>query len=267
VASKKEDMAKARNYVLYYGHGREEELSRFDLAVVEPSGHDADSIHKLKDNGTLVFAYISVMEIQTWSPEFGLLKDTDFLEVNGQKLMNCDYGTYIMDLTSDRWKSLLLHKAGRMLLQYGYDGLFLDTIGDVEMPVIPAHMQTIQMSAAVNLLVLLRKDFPDSLIIQNNGLEKLCLYTADLIDGICWENPPFVRKECIPWVEIVVLQLEMLKTSKSLSILLLTEAKTDTATGKNSELCKHISTEKGFLFYCAPEGYINGINSPYNTQA
>lgn len=264
MTSKKEDMAKARNYVLYYGHGREEELSSYDLAVVEPSGHDTDSIQRLKDNGTLVLAYISVMEIQIWSQEFGLLKDNDFLEVNGQKLMNCDYGTYIMDLTSDRWRSLLLHKAGQLLVLFGYDGLFLDTIGDVEMPAIPAHIQTIQMSAAVDLLGILRKIFPDSLIIQNNGLEKLCLHTADLIDGICWENPPFAKKESITWAESIVMRLETLKTSRSLSILLLTEVNSDTATIKNSELCSRISSEKGFLFYCAPEGYINGINLPNN---
>lgn len=262
--SKKAAMAKARNYVLYYGHGREDELARFDLAVVEPSGHDRESVLRLQARGTLVFAYISFMEIQTWSPEFELLKESDFLHVNGKRLMNTAYGTYILDLTSDRWNALLLHQAGRLLVEYEYDGLFIDTIGDVEMPVIPPHMQAIQMSAAVNILGLFRRSFTDSLLIQNNGLERLCLHTASFVDGICWENPPFSKKESTLWAEHITKQLETLKTSHSLSILLLAEANEKTA-GKNIEMVHKVSSEKGFLFYCAPEGYVSGINPPYNT--
>jgi len=248
---RKKKLAKATNYRLYYGYGQEEELARYDLAIVEQAGQTPNSLKKIKESDTLVLAYLSVMEIAVSAPEFQQLKKADFLEDGKEQYINKEYGTYLVDLRSPSWKRLLFRKIEN-LFSDGYDGLFLDTIGDVEFPDIPSYLRDIQIIAAVQLLQEIRKRFPEHLLLQNNGLEKLCLYTGSILDGICWENPPFARRESQAWVNGIINRLHYLQAGFGLKVLILIEGKQD-----KKVVCaaQEIALEKGFLFYQAVDGY------------
>lgn len=257
----------AKNYALYYGLGRARELAHFDLVIVEPDGHNAASLRVMQDAGTLVLAYLSVMEIPPAAPENKLLRTTDYLSNEGSLLSNVEYGNYLADLRSTRWVGLLLQKAGR-LIQSGYDGLFLDTIGDVESTSIPGELRDLQLMAAVNIVGQLRRRFPQHILVQNSGLEKLCSLTAAYINGICWENPPLGIEACIPWVEVITGKLEKLRDTYGIKVLLLQEEKDEAGlggVGDNTDaifqLAKDISHSKDFLLYKAPYRYIGGINT------
>ena len=266
--SLKDRYVNARNFVAYYGSGREDEMSGFDIAIVEPAGHDKASIKKMQQNGAIVLAYTSVVEISPDMPDFKLLKDEDFLKSESGFVKNERFGTFMADIRSPRWNNLLIHRAGRLLVQQGYDGLFIDTMGNVELGVFTKDLQDQLISAVVSLLQRLRNTFGDKLLIQNNGLERLCLYTSSLIDGICWENPPFDKKESMLWWQEIVDRLEIMGRNDSVRTLLLIEDKCESGrvvSGRESELHKmarKIAKAKGFLLYRAPEHYIGAVNRP-----
>lgn len=242
------------DFIVYYGTGNEQILSNFQISIVEPKGQDEDSIERIKASGTLLIAYVSVMEIHSDSREFALLSDDDFLKLNGEKEMNKDYGTYLIDLESIRWQSMLIHHIGNLIYHQNYDGVFLDTIGDVEFGVIPQHKQNMLINASLRLIKEIKDIFEDIIVIQNNGLEKLCSITADVIDGICWENPPLLLEESRGWVDAVSRELFYLKENKRLQVMVLVEGQEDNEDYliAAEELCK----EKGFLFYKATYRYI-----------
>jgi hypothetical protein len=244
---------RASNFALYYGVGRVEELSGFDIAIVEPKGQKSEGINTLHEKGTLVISYLSVMEIHPSFPEFKLLREDDFLKANGKPLQNKVYGTYIADLRSKRWIDMVYHAAGRLIYHEGYDGVFLDTIGNVEMPEIPEEYRESQILSAVTLTTKIRSLSNDCVIIQNNGLERLCEQTAGMIDGICWENPPFGRPESFKWVEKMLHKIKSLKEKYRVQVLLLFE-------DNESEAAIKVARENNYLIYNAPVGYIKGIN-------
>lgn len=250
----------ANNYALYYGAGQSERLSGYDVAVVEPAGQTADGLRQLRQAGTLVFAYVSIVEIASYHAQFGLLRESDFLRLDGKPLTNETFGTYMLDLMSERWRGLLHHHIGRLLLGDGYDGLFLDTIGNVEMHALPHALRERQLSAAADLVHHLKRWFPEHLLIQNNGLERLCLHTADAIDGICWENPPFHRPESTEWVDAITARLQEMAERKGLKVFLLLE-EGQAEWEKREKAARALSERHRFLLYRAPVNYVQmGLN-------
>jgi polysaccharide biosynthesis protein PelA len=245
---------KSSNFIVYYGKDNVQELCKYNVAIVEPLGQNAANVKVMKDSGVLVIAYISVIEIQAYSEFYKLLKEEDFLDVNGVKLRNDVFNSALVDLRSPRWNSILIHHIGSLLYNYGYDGIFLDTIGDIEFPSIPAEYQNLLLNAAVNFIRNIRESFEDIVIIQNNGLQKLCTLTGTLIDGVCFENPPVDIKGSKQWVKSITRELVYFKDSLNAKILILTDA-----LGKDNdykEKIEELAKENNFLLYQAPYRYL-----------
>jgi len=256
----------AKNFALYYGAGREEELARFDIAVVEPGGQSPASVRRMQAAGSLVLGYLSVLEINPSMQEFRLLDGSDFLSAEGRPLMNRDYGNYLADLRSKRWSGLLLHKAGHILHSLGYDGLFLDTIGGVESGDLPVSLRDSLLIAAADIVRKMRALFPGHIIVQNWGLEKLCFLTSGYLNGICWENPDFEGPAGLLRAETAVENLVKLKDKCDLKIFMLIEEKKegagDAAAERNFRMAREIAERNGFLLYRAPCKYVGDVNPP-----
>lgn len=180
----------AKTFAVYYGYGKEEELSRYDIAIVEPGGHNAEGIGRLEASGTVALAYVSVLEVNSSTPGAQSLREEDFVFEDGRPKCNETYHTKIARLYSDRWLSVLLRRVERLLLCDGYDGIFLDTLADLECLDFSREEYHKMLNAALRLLAGLRSRFPQHLVVQNNGLGKLYSATSAYLDGICWENPP-----------------------------------------------------------------------------
>ncbi|NTW05185.1 MAG: hypothetical protein HGA27_03590 [Peptococcaceae bacterium] len=252
-----------KNYVLYYGSGREKALSEFDLAIVEPAGQIKESIKIIKDSGTLVLAYFSVMELAAWEKELKLLDHNDFINYQGKPLIN-DFDNYILDIRSIRWKNIIMERAKNLLGHSEYDGLFLDTIGDIEWAGFTGETKDSLLIAAANLVKDMRNLFPHHLLLQNNGFDRLYNYTARYINGICWENPVFSDKACSLWSQITLEKLIEGQLKEGVRIFLLLEESSPDQ--ENKKLVKKIAKTGDFLLYLAPEGYVEGINDCQSGQ-
>jgi polysaccharide biosynthesis protein PelA len=256
---RRKDIRQVRNYALYYGVGNANELAEFDLVIVEPLGQTKSNLTIMHQSKTIVIAYVSIMEIHPYHACFGILQDDDFLNANGQRLKNDAYNTYILDLRSTRWLGVLNHHIGNLLLNEDYDGIFLDTIGNVEMNHLPVGMQHIQKQAAISFIMQTRHIFPEAIIIQNNGLESLCLQAAPWLDAICWENPPFENKSSIKWMDMIITRLNQLKKENGIQTLLLLE-QSDVEENNKASLAKKLANTNGFLVYVAPYQYVSSVN-------
>ncbi len=113
-----------------------------------------------------------------------LLGQADLLKRNDLILRNEKYAASLADPRSKNWSRILLNKASE-LYHAGYDGIFLDTMADIESPMFSRSEKNEIILALIEIIQKINQRHPQGLLIQNNGVEEVCLYTAGLIDGIC----------------------------------------------------------------------------------
>ena len=239
----------AKTFSVYYGKGCPDKLAAFDIAVIEPMAQEISCVRNLQEKGVAVFAYLSVMEVRPDQKEFDL-HFQDLLKIEGEFVLNHEFETYYTDLRSEEWKRHLYEKAEAYLNDYGCDGLFLDTIGNLEDPRIPTNMKYIFIEETVALLEKIKKDHPESMILQNNGLGLLLQYTKTYIDGICWENICFKRGMVGKINKVIIKRLREFQEEVQLRVLLLTEE-----SGQHRKIAK-FAGRNGFLYYDAPKDYM-----------
>ncbi len=174
-APARERMKSIKNYIVYYGSGRADELARYDLAIVQPETLTPSEIKSLKDKGTLVTAYLSVGEAEPGRPWY-----TDG-RVNPRWLLgrNENWGSYYVDASQPGWQELMAELTGEFIKK-GYDGVFLDTVDTVD-----AFPQT--RAGMIKLISDLRAAYPDVVIVQNRGFSVVDEVIAAL-DGIMFED-------------------------------------------------------------------------------
>ncbi|MCJ7512121.1 MAG: endo alpha-1,4 polygalactosaminidase [Anaerolineales bacterium] len=163
------------DYIVYYGQGQADALSRFDLAIVQPETLSEAEIRQLRRRGTLVVAYLSIGEAEPGRPWY-----TDG-RVDPRWLLglNKNWGSYFVDANQPGWQRLMVSLTGDFI-QKGFDGVFLDTVDTVD-----AYPQTRQgMIATIKGL---RQAFPEALILQNRGFGLVPELASDL-DGVMFED-------------------------------------------------------------------------------
>lgn len=246
-----------KSFAVYYGYNNEDYLKSFDLLVLEPKGHTKEGIMALKKIGKKVVAYISISEIEVSDSDFILLDDDDLFEINGEKLYNSNYKTFQMDIRKEKVKNILLHRAYK-LIEDGYDGFFLDTIGNFEYYNIYQGIFDEFLNSATQFVSDIRKNFENALIIQNNGLLHLCDNTAKYIDGLCFENPPYKTHKNKAWSNSIFDKLNLLNKNYNINILILEEEnkKNSFILRCNSDKIKRIANKNEFLYYKAPLYYL-----------
>lgn len=246
-------------FAVYYGINAVNKLKEYDLVIIEPLAYNKAEIEKLRASGTIVIAYVSVMEIHKLNSLYNLLKEDDFIKVNGKYIVNEEYGTYLLNINSERWKAILMHHIGNLIMNEGYDGVFMDTIGDVEYQGIPKILQTKLISGAINFIKTLKNTFNHCIIIQNNGLENLCDYTWHLIDGVCWENPPINYKYNKKWVKAIISKLEQLQQGEEKKLLILFEENADikkVGYDKYDKIINNLFSNLNYSCYITEKNYI-----------
>ncbi|NRD77992.1 hypothetical protein HPT25_11410 [Bacillus sp. BRMEA1] len=256
---RKDQLLAAKNYALYYGYGRADELSLFDIAIVDPNGLKQEEFEQLRLKKTMVITYLSLLEVHPSEPIYRELSSEDFLLMDGKPVKNEAFGTFIMSLQSKKWMNHLLTKINRHFSIIESDGIFLDTIGDIEFHFLPEKIKKQQLQAAVNFLSVVKMLYPHHLFIQNNGLEMVAEETAAYIDGICWENPPFSLEQSKEWVEVMIRKLDKLKERHHVKIFLLLEETIEKE--RNAyEQAKKMAKKHDFLLYNASKNYVEGFN-------
>lgn len=241
-----------KNYSLYYGVNNCECLSKYNIAIVEPQGQNEESINIMHAEGTLVIAYVSVIEIFEGLSNYKFLREDDFLKIGNKRITNETFNTFLADLRSKRWNSILQHHIGDLILNRNYDGIFLDTIGDIEFPIFNQQLRDQLICEAVNLIIKIRQLYDDIIIIQNNGLNKLVDNTSKYIDGVCWENAMFGSLDDSDWFEYITHKLKKMWNNEQVKVLLLYEEKNinmELQEYNSVSYAEKLAEKNGFLLY------------------
>lgn len=180
-----------KSYTVYYGHPTEQamrELAEKDLAIIEPTAYTTLQIDALRAAGTIVIGYFSVMEAPTWNAfRQERLQPDDYLLLNGERVHFAEWDSYLADLRRTSYRTLLLGELEMSIAAKGLDGVFLDTVGDIDEYVRDPMLQTELRLAYRELLEHTARLFPRLALLQNRGFGTL--ETAlPFLHGFVWED-------------------------------------------------------------------------------
>ncbi len=240
-----------KNFTVYYGYGKEDQLASYDLLVLEPKARMPQDIYALKRTGSTVVAYLSAVEVSSDDELFSALGEEDILRSKDDPLINKEYGTHYMDIASPKVQNLLLYRV-EDILKSGYDGIFLDTLDDIEYLNISREKQKAMLAGAGRVAKEIRRLFADSVLVQNNGLLQVCDYTHAYIDAICFENPPYKTWGGLVWTASALARAGRLRRDFGIQLLLLHGLCANDNNVKNRisrYVLKHFAKLRGYLYY------------------
>ncbi len=236
-----------RNCIVYYGKNDAVKINGCDIVIVEPLALKQEDIRMLKDQNSYVFGYLSMMEADLSSGGTDFLDNGGYLRNSSGIIVNEKYNTVLADLQSQTWQQKLMVQV-KELHEKGFDGLFLDTLGDILYFDIEPRQKNRLILSAVDVLSGMKENHPDLLLIQNNAIE-ISNYTLDCIDALCWEYPALKCGQTA-WTRSIFKYLNMIRKNKKIPVIVLCD-------NMKSRAVKRKCKRYGFIFYNAPKDYLS----------
>ncbi len=248
--------SRPRSYAVYYGRGPVEGLESFDWVILEPWGWRVSDLQRLQQHGVKIFAYLSTLEVPPWMTDVKL-GDRDWIHVDGHPWIRAVNGNRVARPDSAAWRNYLEQSLAQHYRQ-GWDGIFLDTLGDVEDEAVQAESAWLAPQAA-ELVHLAKVFFGDRMVIINNGLWRVVPLAIPYLDAVCWEgtfNAAVFRE---PWCQAMIDFLGRTAQTKSWTNLLLTQITDLIDQPSRIKEFDALAERFGFLAYAAPGDYHEGI--------
>jgi polysaccharide biosynthesis protein PelA len=186
-------LSKVENYTIYYGEVDQDildELSNYQLVIMEPLQLTKDQAQFLRNKGTIVLGYISLMELEKWNKPFvEKVIEEDYYLRNNEKIYIETWDTYIMDISKDHYQSLLMDEIKEEIIGKELDGVFFDTIGDIDDYFHEEPQAQKRLRAGyIKLIEEIQSANPDLLLVQNWGFETYQTSSFPYVDGLLWED-------------------------------------------------------------------------------
>lgn len=183
---KKKDWNDVSSFICYYGDFCEEQKN-FDVAILHSNTlytteNAAEKVKELSDSGTYTIAYITVGEDDALNVADGLGQGgyaSYYIYENGYPKQNPNWGSYFVDASNPVWQEKILEEAGR-ILDYGVDGLFLDTLDTVD-------VRPESIGGLTELVKRLHETYPAAKLVANRGFN-LLKYISPYISGLMFES-------------------------------------------------------------------------------
>ncbi|HEU4965141.1 MAG TPA: endo alpha-1,4 polygalactosaminidase [Bacilli bacterium] len=210
-----------QTYTIFYGEPTPSalrKLSRYDLVVVEPRLWSASQVQQVRAKGVRVYGYLSVLEQHESSTLLAQAQAEDFLEVEGERDYRTLWNSWSMNINADHYRSLLLQDYREQILDKRLDGVFLDTVGNVDDEIWPQNVSDRQRDGVVTFIQALHDAHPDKGIVQNWGVETLKDRTAASIDGILWEDFDHRSAAEDEWTQDRLAELDKLRLQNGLRV-------------------------------------------------
>jgi hypothetical protein len=237
-----------KDYTLYYGAPTEQaiiHLKSKDLIIIEPQLFSKVQIQDIQSMGTIVIGYISVMESPAWNQlRVKKLLPSDYLSKQGERIHFKQWDSYLMDLRQLHYRQLLLSEINTSISDKGLDGMFLDTVGDIDDWIQDTATQIQTREAYRSFLQEVSDQYPELSMIQNRGFDTLD-YALPYIDGLLWEDWRANWKEDA-WMKTRVDRLRK-EQKKGLTVFSIQFTK-ESSPGREARKLK-------FLHIDAPNGY------------
>lgn len=240
------------NFKFYYSAGSEqivEKMKQKDLVVVEPLTMQQSYIEEAQQSGTLMYGYISSMEVASWNQDLmgRLREEAYFHNQNGNRHHIAQWDSYLMDITNKHYQNVLLAEIEKQVVDKGLNGVFLDTVGDVEAyhSDRPEVMKE-QQKGMEQFMQRVKQRFPELSIAQNWGFNTLENYTAEYVDFFLWENFSASNIEGSEWYANKIDQLNRVQAEHGIEVL--------TVSYEDKAASKSIAEKNGFKIIHHPAG-------------
>lgn len=210
-------------YQIFYGAPTPEvinEMKAYDLVILEPYHYRKEQIQRIQSAGTMVLGYITTMEIAEWNQALMKeLKEEDFYKRNGKKVFYPEWKSYLMDFTSKHYQTIVHKEINQHIIGKQFDGLFLDTVGDIDNEFWdkPDILKK-QRAAMVSFLKEIKEQHKNLPIVQNWGFDTLAEATAPYVDGIMWESFDHSIVSQNEWAQNKIQQLLKIKDKHGVQV-------------------------------------------------
>lgn len=269
-APKNDRLDRARNYVLYYGGAEDDELrelAKYDVVIIDPQalGSDAKAkIARLKRNGCFVIGYLSYMEVADWHRYKDRVPQEWILKVDGKPWV--PWGSNrAADLDNPEWRKLLVRLTKSEVIDYGCDGVFMDTLADIEHPKLPRAMREKQLAGLESLMKELRTAYPGFAFVGNWTIQATLPVMAKYADIICWEN--FQAKyfdkgdEANAFANRIRKELDAQRKKHRFKVYALWAAPAGGETYRERQRSAKLAESFGYLFYSCVGDYHTGFTA------
>ena len=208
---------------VYSSDAQVDEIRKFDLAVLDSDSHP--DLAELKESDTLLIGYVSIGEVGDYRWYWNDIKGKPWILDK-----NPNWDSYMIDVRSDEWHTLLIERIIPKILAKGFDGIFLDTIDNAEylQRYHPKKKYPMMEAAMVRLIKSIRKNFLSVYLIANRGFAILD-EIAGSIDAVVAESifttidfeKNVTRRNKPREYEPTIKQLRKMKRKEGLKILTL----------------------------------------------
>lgn len=189
--TEKKGRGKIKSFGIYYNKLRDEtinKLSKADVAIIEPRIVEVKEIDRIKAAATKVYGYISFVEQNKNNSSFKDLSEECFYRPEGSKVSHDKWDSYFMDIRNPRYREFLMSEIQREIVDKKLDGIFIDTIGDIDDSSWDPNHKNSMRKSYIEFLKIIKGKFPSLAIIQNWGIYTAHNYSSKFIDGLMWEN-------------------------------------------------------------------------------
>lgn len=242
---KSHSLERVKNYNIYYGGPTPrmmDEADYFDLLILEPRNFTTNELRQIKNKGVLIFGYISPTETAEWMKDIvPKLRSGDYATKN-KKRIKVNKQINLMDISSKHYQDILMDAIKRHIVDMGFDGIYLDAMGDIEywFKDTPQKMKK-QKQAMAQFLKRVKTKYPSLKLIQGGGSDLLQEYTSTIVDAFFWENLPYdwaIRSED---AQQRIRMLQNLMKKRDFIVLSLVPNEPD------DQKSYHYSLQKGFI--------------------
>ena len=232
------------NFIVYYSVISPEVvnfISAYDLAIIHPLGASDYILSKLKSSNTLLYAYVSAVEIEKYD-EFknSLMTEDAYLYDNGAKFFKPEFSCYGGDILSKSYQNILLRIIKERIIDKGYTGVFFDTLDDIE-TLHDDHSVKAQTQGYIKFFKKLKNKYPNLSIIQNRGFSLFEQGSYLYIDGLLFEDLNCVESQTKEYYHNLVTKLSLVAEKSNCQIMAISHNNRK----ENHELCKDLN----WLYY------------------
>jgi endo-alpha-1,4-polygalactosaminidase (GH114 family) len=194
------------SFHIFYGHPDQdklEELSQQDVAIIEPTAFTKEQVSFLQEEDVLLFGYVSLIQLENWNEE--LKKDilpSDYWLQEGKRLHVSYWDTYVMNISEEHYRDVLMRKISTEIQEKRMDGIFFDTVDDLDYYFRDDPAAEKAMRAGYKeLLDEIEAAYPNLLIIQNRGFDTYKAVSRKKVDGILWEGYDIQELKKSDWAQ------------------------------------------------------------------
>lgn len=260
----RQDARPFSSWTLYYGGYSTNLVDRLaaDLVVVDPAalGAKADeTIKALKARGCRVAGYLSCLEVAKWHRYKAEAKEEWRIKVNGGNWTPWGENEAV-SLAVPEWRGKLIALMQSEVFAHGCDGVFMDTLADIDNPSLPEEERLRQLDGLGKFAAAFDETYPDKLFIANWTIQRTLPVLAPHIDALCWEDfapSHFADAGTRAWMEGVARRVGAERARHPFTVLALWSAPVDSRIEGPlpQDEMRRIAAEHGYVPYCAPGDY------------